>query len=298
MAAAYEASAFWSFPRDLGNLLNNGPQFLLVPFAGLCGAALLAGERLPQGRQVPGARPSARGGGLPRELRFLLACALPYLLVISRQQEAWRFAMACFPALALSAGWAADRLLSEGSWKRWGAICLLGFGLFPALALTQNNELFPVLGLRSSLSPELPPSQAYLYRTLDHYSFFKKASSVLPPGSKTLLFREIRGFYLDADYLWGDPVNQNLIAYRGLDAGGLRRRLSELGITHVLVNEGLGMYGEREGYYDRHVMTVMGDILANRAIPVLRQGGLTLWRLRWTMPGAVKTRKESRKAGA
>ncbi|MFA6319111.1 MAG: glycosyltransferase family 39 protein [Elusimicrobiota bacterium] len=261
MLKAYENSVFWSFPRDLGLLLNNGPQFLLLPFGALLSGALLAGSRLP------------------KDLKFLLAAGLPYLLVISRQQEAWRFAMACYPGMALASGWAADRLAARGAWRTWTAVAMTALGLWPSLTLTQNNALFPFLGLRSRLTPEKTPAQAYLSRSLDHYAFFKKASRLLPPGSRTLLFREIRGYYLDADYIWGDPVNQSLIAYRRLDLPGLEGRLSGLGVTHVLVNEGLGIYGEREGYYGREVLSVMGTLLAVQGRPILREGGLTLWEL-------------------
>ncbi|MBI5624813.1 MAG: glycosyltransferase family 39 protein [Elusimicrobia bacterium] len=259
MTKTLEATVFWSFPRDLGLILNNGPQFLLVPLLGLGSVALLTGSKPP------------------KELRFLLLASLPYLLVVSRQAECWRFSMACYPALALSAGWFADRLLTAGNWRKWVAVCLVCLGMWPSLSLTQNNELFPLLGLRSRVSPELQPTQAYLTLSLDHYAFFRKASQVLPPGSKTLLFREIRGYYLDADYLWGDPVNQDLIDYHGLDPAGLRARLSELRVTHVLVNEGLGIYGEREGYYDRRVMAVMGTALGSWGKPILKEGGLSLW---------------------
>ncbi|MBI4677799.1 MAG: glycosyltransferase family 39 protein [Elusimicrobia bacterium] len=301
MVAAYERSAFWSFPRDAGLILHNGPQFLLLPFAGLAVLARL------------------QGGRLPRELSFLLTVSLAYFLVICRQVEAWRFSMAVFPALALCAGWAADALLKGGTlprwgaveaggraprppsgralagrgaveaggrapraplggvWARWGAALGLAFGLFPPLALTQNNELFPVLGLRSLIAPGRPSREVYLERSLDHYSFFRRAASRLPSGSRVLLFREIRGYYLDADYQWGDPLNQMVIEYRRLGPEDLRSRLSQLGATHVLVNEGIGMYAQREGYYDRRVMGAMAEVLRCCATPVVKEGALTLW---------------------
>ena len=98
-------------------------------------------------------------------------------------------------------------------------------------------------------------------------------------AAKVLLYREIRGFYLDADYLWGDPGNQGLIRYADIpDEGGLRRRLAELGVTHVLVNSGLGIYQPGRGDYDAHVVALMDGVLSS-GHRVLGAGAFALYEL-------------------
>ncbi len=50
---------------------------------------------------------------------------------------------------------------------------------------------------------------------------------------------ENEAYYLDVDYLWGDQIYQGLIDFERLgDGTALRRRLGELGITHVLISRG------------------------------------------------------------
>ncbi|MAG15595.1 hypothetical protein CMO88_00885 [Candidatus Woesearchaeota archaeon] len=60
------------------------------------------------------------------------------------------------------------------------------------------------------------------------------------PDSKTLLFSESRGFFCDTEYVWGQPGVQGYVAYGTMETyEDLYLRLSEIGITHVMLNPGL-----------------------------------------------------------
>ncbi len=255
---AYARMALWSWPPDPAAALRYGPQFLLLPLS----AVLLA--RSP----------------LPKPLRFLLF-PLPFFLpFIVRHGELWRFLLPFFPAFCLLAAWGLRELAARG--RRWkaAAAALWLFGASPIVFSSENNELFPVLGLRSRSAPEAAPRELYLRRSLDHHALMRRASALLGPRTKTLLFREIRGYYLDAPYMWGDPFNQGLVLYRDIkDPAGLREALAARGITHVLVNEALGMYGPKTGYYEARTLGLMERVLAEGARPALREPGLTLYEL-------------------
>ena len=56
------------------------------------------------------------------------------------------------------------------------------------------------------------------------------------PNARILLFQEVRGYFLDRDYMWGDPLNQGVLSYRELtNAEQLREAIQRLGVTHLLV---------------------------------------------------------------
>jgi hypothetical protein len=59
----------------------------------------------------------------------------------------------------------------------------------------------------------------------------------LPNESKIALYQETRGFYLDRDYYWANPGQNNEIPYDTLKSGSeLSAFLRGMGITHVLIN--------------------------------------------------------------
>ncbi|MEQ1919694.1 MAG: hypothetical protein ABL955_10885, partial [Elusimicrobiota bacterium] len=109
---------------------------------------------------------------------------------------------------------------------------------------------------------------------------YREAASTLPPGSKVLLFREVRGYRAGFEYMWGDPLNQNLIEYKKLsDFDTLYVRLRELGVTHVLDHEGSHLYREDPLYYDARTLNMMAGMLKRKARPKLVREGLTLHQL-------------------
>jgi hypothetical protein len=188
--------------------------------------------------------------------------------------------MPLYAAVALSCGRLASAAFNQGRLRRAAAAALILFGAAPIFGLTQNNELFAVLGLRSTANPGAPPRILFEDRTVDVASFYREAAAVIPAGSRVLLFREVRGYGAGFDYMWGDPINQNAVDYRRLpDFDALRARLKELGVTHVLDHESSHLYGEDPLYYDARTLNLMSGMLKRHARPVLVREGLVLYQL-------------------
>ena len=250
----------WSWWLDLSRLARYGPQFLLIP--ALAGASA-AGPRL-------------RGSVVP----VALLPALPYFAVFGSSDEFWRFCWPFLPALALAAGCGlAVAWRSRDSRLRLWAFAVLLFSAWPAATVTENNQLFAVLHLRSKASPEADPEALYLERSLGIYDFSRETSRRFP-GARVLLFQEIRGFYLDVPYVWGDPTNQWVIQYsKYRDPGELFVALRRLGITHVWINEGIGMYRASPTGYTRRTIDLMDRLLRSRAKLALRVGFNSLYEL-------------------
>lgn len=262
MEGPFLASSRWAWPPSTNLITLYGAQYLLIPAIGLSALAWNLGRSWPP------------------FIKLLLWPIPFYLPLIIRQHEFWRFMLAVSPGLVLSAAFGASEAIKAGGRRALLAAALVAVGLWPIVTATQNNELFAVLGLGSPRKPEKDPRDLYLEKSLDHYAFYQETASALPSGAKVLLFREIRGYYLDARYQWGDPVNQGLLNYDGLPGPEeLRVRLRELGITHVLVNEGLAIYGPSPGYYSPRTLAMMEDVLRNWGLPVLRREKLVLYAL-------------------
>ena len=261
IAAAYARANLWSSWPPAGELLRYGPLSLLIPTA----AAALAA--------------AARRDRWPEWLAFSWLPAPLFAMAFFRHHEGWRFMLPLFPAFATTIAWQARRWSGRVRAAALAGAALVAGALWPAATAAESNELFAVLALRSSARPDADPRRLYLSRSLDHYDAYRDISRALAgTRARVLLFREIRGYYLDVDYLWGDPYNQGLIDYRDLpDARALRRRLAFLGVTHVLVNEELGMYAPGSGYYDARTLALMAGALAGA--PAERFGPLSLHRL-------------------
>ncbi|MBI3945264.1 MAG: DUF2029 domain-containing protein [Armatimonadetes bacterium] len=80
--------------------------------------------------------------------------------------------------------------------------------------------------------------EAYLSRTLDVYPVCAYANAALPPDARVMLIHEVRGLYLERDYLWGNEGHHARIPWQEFaDEAEMRRFLRrELGVTHVLIN--------------------------------------------------------------
>lgn len=262
LAARSARVNLWNWPPPSWMLTHDGPLFLLAPLAGLAMLSKNAAKR-------------------PSRLEMFLWIPAPLLLLIAfRHHEAWRFMTPVYAAAALACGRFAAAGFAAGGARRVAAGILVLAGAAPIFTLTQNNELFAVLGLRSAAAPGASPRVLYEDRAVDLSSFYREAAAVLPPGSKVLLFREVRGYGAGFDYMWGDPMNQNLIEYKKLsDFDALYTRLKELGVTHVLNHEGSHLYSEDPLYYDARTINLMAGMLKRKARPKLVREGLVLHQL-------------------
>ena len=261
--SAYHSSYRWG----PASFLRYDAHYFLVPFLLL---ALLALFWIGRARSFPPV------------LRFFLATGLPYGLLLIENFDAWRLLLPALPALALAAGWWLTSSRREGRASSCLAVILGAIAFVPLAGLTQNNQLFAVLELRSALFPDAPSREVYLRRSLPAYAFFHAVNrSLRAAPCKVLLFPETIGYYLDVDYQWGDSNYQGLIPYSRLpSAEALVRRLAELHITHVLVD--VPALGER----DPAAASLMRDALRLGGEKLADDGPRALYRLSGTDPGA------------
>ncbi len=94
---------------------------------------------------------------------------------------------------------------------------------------TQPAELAVALGRTER--------QTYLARRFYMYPAYAFANSQLPPTSKLLIFPEDRTYYLNREYLWGDPISQGIIEYADYAAPvDFLADLQVRGVTHVVLS--------------------------------------------------------------
>lgn len=246
----------WHLPEQKALLWNYGPQYLLVPCAGLWWLA--------------------RKEMLPKFLGFLFLPMVPYLLLFMNHHEIWRYMMPFYPAFALTAGWGLSVVLEKRRGPRLAAFALSLVGLLPLLGASQNNALFFITGMTSKSDPRLSPRQTYLAKMIGEYDFLTGIGGHLARGDKVLLFREVRGFLVDADYLWADPPGQGLIRWDRLESPrAALERLKELGVTHVALNRRL--YADPGIYPPRAIALMEGVLRSSRLI--FRRGAGELYTL-------------------
>ncbi len=261
LAARYLRSNRWDFPPKADFFLHDGPGFLILPALGLLALA--------------------RAGKPDRVERWLWLAAPAYAVLAWRHNEAWRFLMPVWPALALAAGRGARAAFSAGGARRWAAGALLLAAASPIAVDSPNNALFAVAAPRPSSAPGEDRRRLFENRSVDVAAFYREARGVLPPGAKVLLFRETRGYGAGFDYVWGDPLNQIRIDYRRFTGPDeLLARLKALGITHVLDHPSSHLYQEDPGYYDARTIGLMGAAMMRGARTVHARTGIALYELR------------------
>lgn len=263
LSARNAVSNRWGWPLPFWAFTQDGPGYLLLPFVA---AWFLAGKKA-----LPPSAPE----------RWLWIAGLPLAALSLPQHAAWRYLMPLWPAFALATGRFLSAALKRGRMHAGLAVTAVAAGISPIFSLSPNNQLFAVISPRPASAPAADRRELWEDRSLDGLpSFYREASTSLPPDARVLLFREIRGYRAGFDYLWGDPMNQALLDYRSLpDPEALYARLQALGVTAVLDHPGSSLYREDPGYYDRRTLALMSECLRRHGRVVLERDGLVLHRL-------------------
>ncbi len=82
--------------------------------------------------------------------------------------------------------------------------------------------------------------EQYLASSLEPYPVISYINSHTPPDAKVISYGEVRLFYLERDYLWGDPVYHRMIIYDTMTGPQeLMAAYNRLGITYVLYQPAL-----------------------------------------------------------
>jgi len=114
---------------------------------------------------------------------------------------------------------------------------------------------------------------AYLARSLETYPMLQYINKNLPRDARLITYGEPRGFYLDRDYLWGEPDHHRLIDYENCASPeDLIERYQRLGITHILINQVYFNISEPPGGLQRLVR----EGIDRELFPVLHVAGHAL----------------------
>lgn len=112
------------------------------------------------------------------------------------------------------------------------------------LVIAAAGGVFSIFLMARFVSPVVPvvigseSRSDYLACTLDIYRASRFINTEIPKDAKVALFGETRGFYLDRDYIWAEPIHNSLIPFDSFeqDSGIFLNWLSSHGIDYVLVN--------------------------------------------------------------
>jgi hypothetical protein len=189
-----------------------GERYYLL---GTSGAAYLAGLYMPV------------ASGLPPGIGWLAGFALLNTVGWFYLMQQVRYLLPIFPLLAV---FAVCRLHLQPLWLRTS---------FLGLLIAQSLYCLWLFGtVYVGRVPEaLQDRAAYLRARIQPYTALEFLNQNTPPGAKVITYDEPRCFYLDRDYIWGDPGHHRLIPYeRFQNASQLMEGLKRMGFTHVLIN--------------------------------------------------------------
>ena len=140
-----------------------------------------------------------------------------------------RFLMGIVPVLALVAAYAFDRLLAV--WPAWlGAVGRVALALYFVVGLPfLDADQWQRIADRWPYVAGRVTRETLLTQQVEGYEAFAWANEHLPPKARVLLaVWETRGYYLERENVWANPISQRLIRWEELDNAG------ELAVSYEL----------------------------------------------------------------
>lgn len=111
------------------------------------------------------------------------------------------------------------------------------------------------------------------------YQASKFINSNLPENAKILLFRDTRGYYLDREYVWADPLFQLYINYSKInDEDDFYNELRSKGITHILINTEFEWRGQvvYENRYSQQILNIMDNLSKKYTTNLYNENGILI----------------------
>jgi hypothetical protein len=199
---------------------------------------------------------------------FSLATAV-FITIWFQTCPGTRYLLPLYPVFA----WLVAKMLSEV----WSAAGAKGKGLallaVPVLLFTHpplHHDSF--YQFRTLFGRVTAPE--YCTQYLDYYPAYLYLNNHVRPGEKIVFFGENQGFYLDADYLWGDPTEQVYIDYRQSNPGKVMARLRGLGVTWAFYRTDLN----HEIGFDPEAVRLMTAVFREYGVKQLSQGPVEVYK--------------------
>ncbi len=174
--------------------------------------------------------PATLLGWRNRNLRILMVfCLVYYGIVVRALHMNPRYGLVLFVFAAAAAGWVAAHF-ARRIWQPASMLFRVVFVASMVLTVTWQWYLFAPA---SDVVFGSEPRSQFLRAREYNYGVFEFANQHVPPGSKVLLQGMVRGFYLDAPYLWDHP-HQAVLRYEDYATQQeLLDALHALEITHI-----------------------------------------------------------------
>jgi len=173
---------------------------------------------------------------LRNHLRTLLMITLIFYTAWFLQTHQSRFLMPTIPLLALLSAVGIEWLINLCK-EQLGLLIRSGLALFLACAswLATPESRAQVNDHWAFLSGQLTREE-FLLREVPGYAAFAYANKVLPDDAYVLLaLYESRGYYLDRNYMWANPISQRALRFEEFkDVSDLANALRARGFTHIL----------------------------------------------------------------
>jgi 4-amino-4-deoxy-L-arabinose transferase-like glycosyltransferase len=175
-------------------------------------------------------------GARKRTLTWLALSALALYTAWFFETHQIRFLLPAAPVFALLMASGLTWVIELGP-RPWRIAVLAGV----LVAFLATDSIFTPyvhdqLAARRALLLGTETRDTFLAQHVKGYSTFLYANQHLPPDSRVLLsLYESRGYYLDRDYVWSNPISSRYIKLENFaDAAALHQFLKEMKYTHLL----------------------------------------------------------------
>lgn len=222
-------------------------------------------------------------------LLFIAGYALYLPLVAKIPVTWWRFSLPFIAAGTMLLGWWTEQPAVRPLARLPKSVpALIAFiALVPGFFLRFRTVPTTLLGLRSAERPQETAKDFFLRRTSHYYEIDKMINEQVEKDARILLYREIYGYYIDREIVWGCPGDQGLIQYHRYSPDGedLRRVLNDLGITHILVwHKGFEHTSSYSDFYTAHADPQILALLRRSGSVVLENEDYKLWKIQRGTP--------------
>lgn len=232
---AWGSVRLWNKPLPISAAGLAQSLLLLLTRPGRLGTYGGLGLLVPVGALAAALAPSR----LARRALFLVGAFYLVWFAVGSHQLRLLLPVVSLAALAAATGFVAlhDRVGLRPA--RTLLACLLAVPLAQAWPWARPQDLEQVRSAWPYVAGRVS-RETWLLEQTRAMPLFQFVNKELPEDARVLMLPyENRGFYLDRDYVWGNPLGQRLIRFeRFATPGELALELRRLGVTHVLESHG------------------------------------------------------------
>ncbi len=200
-----------------------------------------------------------------------------YLTIWFFMSYYFRYTIYSWPLIAIISAYVISELMENPILSRILAVLLLfTFGFCFLIWIGGYSKQIPVaIGIESEGS-------FYTKHPGPIYSASKFINSNLPAGSKILLFRDTRGFFIDSKYVWADPLLQLEINYSKFrNNRDYYKELKYLNVTHILVNTEFEFRGQivNDYRYTEGILNMSAQMLENHGKRIYNKWPISVYEI-------------------